>query len=168
MNVLEIIITVFSNIIFLHTYLACFQSVNQFEYIDMIYFKTFSFLPKQYADEQISKGVSSYTKKVPQFFIWMEWRLEQGPSKLTWHSLTVLVSPGVSGMSSKSDTMKYVYNCCIAAVKKSKVMKKLKWFYEVSRQNSSQDKMRIKIILKYMEADAHKFLLYCSVNLHRS
>lgn len=63
MNVLEIIITVFSNIIFLHTYLACFQSVNQFEYIDMIYFKTFSFLPKQYADEQISKGVSSYTKK---------------------------------------------------------------------------------------------------------
>lgn len=161
MNVLEIIITVFSNIIFLHTYLACFQSVNQFEYIDMIYFKTFSFLPKQYADEQISKGVSSYTKKVPQFFIWMEWLLEQGLSKLTWHSLTVLVSPGVSGMSSKSDTMKYVYNCCIAAVKK--VMKKLKWFYEVSRQNSSQDKMRI--ILKYMEADAHKFLLYCSVYL---
>lgn len=118
MNVLEIIITVFSNIIFLHTYLACFQSVNKFEYIDMIYFKTFSFLPKQYADEQISKGVSSYTKKVPQFFIWMEWLLEQGPSKLTWHSLTVLVSPGVSGMSSKSDTMNYVYNGCIAAVKK--------------------------------------------------
>lgn len=25
--------------------------------------------------------------------------------------------------------------------------------------------MRIKIILKYMEADAHKFLLYCSVYL---
>lgn len=165
MNVLEIIITVFSNIIFLYTYLACFQAWINLNTLIWYISKTFSFLPKQYADEQISKGVSSYTKKVPQFFIWMKWLLEQGPSKLTWHSWTVLVSPGVSGMSSKSDTMKYVYNCCIAAVKKSKVMKKLKWFYEVSRQNSSQDKMRIKIILKYMEADAHKFLLYCSVYL---
>lgn len=98
MNVLEIIILVYSKN-FLHLFTSCCQARINFN--TSVNFRILiSFLPKQYADEQISKGVSSYTKNVPQFFILIKWLLEQVLPKFTWHSLTILISPFVSGMSS--------------------------------------------------------------------
>lgn len=69
-------------------------------------------LPKQYAELQVSSGLSLYTRKVEQFFTSISYEVSQLSEKPTLHAVKVWVIPsGGVGSKNKINKIKDVHEC---------------------------------------------------------